>query len=82
MASGKRYNVCSPRTYTQNGEEKTHFWSIGTAFPLKDKDGFSIRLYTRVLPSDELVMFVHEPREARSGGTASHDEPPPDDIPF
>lgn len=84
MANVKRYNVCSPRTYQQNGEERTHFWIIGTAFPLKEKDGFSVKLWTRILPSDELVLLVNEPREQRAGAAKDPEgaEPPLDDLPF
>ena len=76
----KIYNVCCPRQYkSKSGETKTHFWVIGTAFPLRERDGVSVKLYTRVLPSDELVLLVREPREPAEG------EAPPDaddDIPF
>jgi hypothetical protein len=79
----KRYDVCAPRKYqTSNGEEKTHFWNIGTAFPLKERDGFSIKLWTRILPTDELVLFVHEPKAASTTDGAGSEPPPHDDIPF
>lgn len=84
MAAIKRYDVCAPRKYTtSSGEEKTHFWNVGTAFPLKERDGFSLKLWTRLLPTDELVLFVHEPRPAAAGsGPASAPDDPEDDIPF
>lgn len=65
----------------QNGKEKTHFWVIGTAFPLPNKDGFSCKLWTRLLPTDELVLLVHEDRDQREPAAA--DAPPDnDDLPF
>lgn len=75
----KRYNVCAPRKYRdRDGKEKTHFWRIGTAFPMRERDGISIKLYTRVLPVDELVLFVEE-----SSASEGDDAPPPDDdIPY
>jgi len=77
MAAGKRYNVMVPRQYkTSSGEEKTTFWQIGTAFPLREKDGFSIELWNRFLPSGRLVMFIHEQRED------TPEPPPEDDVPF
>lgn len=80
----KRYDVCIPRKYkTSDGAEKTHFWQCGTAFPLKERDGFSVRLWLRVLPTDELVLFVHEDRAPASGTAKPEaDEVPDDDIPF
>ena len=78
----KLYNVCCPRQYkAKNGETKTHFWIVGTGFPLKERDGVSIKLYTRVLPSDELVLLVKEPREGAGAGDAE-DPQADDDIPF
>jgi hypothetical protein len=70
----KQYDVTIPRTYTDaSGKQKTHFWQVGTAFPLKERDGFSIKLNAKMLVTDEYVVFAREPREA--GG----DEPPPED---
>jgi hypothetical protein len=80
--ANKRYDVCAPRKYTtSSGEEKTHFWNVGTAFPLKERDGFSLKLWTRLLPTDELVLFLHEPKPA-SAAAAPSESPPDDDIPF
>jgi hypothetical protein len=62
--SAPRYNVCVPRQYvTASGEKKTHFWPVGVMFPLKEQDGFTIKLWTKLLVTDQLVMFAHEPRE-------------------
>lgn len=74
----KQYTVCAPRKYkTSNGETRTHFWPVGKAFPLREKDGFSLKLYTRLLPTDELVLFADDQDQVPP------DEPPPkDDVPF
>lgn len=46
------YNVLMPRPYTaKDGAEKTAFTKIGVAFPMKDRDGFSISLECLPLPS-------------------------------
>lgn len=79
----KRYNVYCPRQYkTRDGEEKTHFWLVGTAFPLRDRDGFTVEIYTRMLPgtgsSARLVAFVHEERDKDE----PDEQPPEDGIPF
>lgn len=80
----KRYNAMCPRTYTdRDGKEKTTFFQVGTAFPLKEKDGFTIELWMRVLPTDRLVLFVHEERARAPGETTAPDTiAPDDDLPF
>jgi hypothetical protein len=82
MAEGKRYNVCIPRQYKDgNGNDKTHFWQVGTAFPMREQEGFSVKLWSKLLVTDQLVLFVHEEREARPAG-APAPAPQDDDIPF
>lgn len=77
MAKPKRYDVTIPRTYKDSsGNEKTHFWAVGTAFPLKERDGFTIKLYSRMLITDEYVVFAREEEES------SAQPPPDDDVPF
>lgn len=79
MAS-KRYTVHVPREYTKNdGTKGTDFLRVGAAFPLKERDGFSVELYFRVLPSDRLVLFVYEPKP---GTESPSEERGDDDIPF
>lgn len=82
--AAKRYNVCCPRPYEQNGEEKTYFWKVGVAFPMRERDGFSVKLYTRVLPSEELVLFPVEENEERRAAPGEPKKPAAgeDDIPF
>ncbi len=78
---GKRYNVCIPRQYEDgNGNKKTHFWQVGTAFPLREQEGFSVKLWSKMLLTDQLVLFVHEERERPAGAPAP--APQDDDIPF
>lgn len=46
------YNVLVARPYiAKDGAEKTAFTKIGVAFPMKDKDGFSITLEALPLQS-------------------------------
>lgn len=76
----KKYDVCIPRKYKdKNGNEKTHFWKVGDAWPFKDKEGISINLYTRILPSDKLLLFVTKEKENE---TKEVEEIEDDDIPF
>lgn len=72
----KRYDVTIPRTYTDaSGKERTHFWQVGSAFPLREKDGFTIRLYAKMLITDEYVVFAREEEESSAA-------PPEDNLPF
>lgn len=73
----KRYDVTIPRTYRDSsGKEQTHFWLVGSAFPLKNRDGLSIKLYSRMLLSDQYVVFAREEEEDAAAA------PPDDQIPF
>lgn len=75
----KRYDVCAPRKYkAKDGSEKIHWWQVGTAFALNnEREGISIKLYTRLLPTDELVCFLRDEEEK-----TEPEEPRNDDIPF
>ncbi len=76
----KKYDICVPREYkTKTGEKRTHFWKVGDAWPMKEKDGLSGILYTRVLPSDKIVLFVSKERENTDNKTDEIDD---DSIPF
>ena len=73
----KKYSVCIPRPYTtRGGEQKTHFWHVGTAFPLRERDGLSVKLYSKMLLTDQFVLFAEE-QDAPAVAP-----PPDDDIPF
>lgn len=78
-----RFDVCIPRKYRDAaGNEKTHFWQVGTGFGFEARgddgaEGVSVRLYSKMLVTDQLVLFKREPE------TASSAAPPPDDnLPF
>ena len=46
------YNILVPRQYTnKDGEEKTAFTKIGTAWPMKGKEGFSLTFDALPVPS-------------------------------
>ncbi len=41
----KRYVVCWPNEYVdRNGDNQSEFMKVGAAFPLRDRDGFSVEL--------------------------------------
>lgn len=80
--SGTRFDVCIPRKYRDaNGNEKTHFWPVGTGFGFEARGdegarGVSVKLYSKLLVTDQLVLFEREPEAPSSA-------PPPDDnMPF
>lgn len=57
-----RYTVSSPVEYEANGEVETVWCRCGSAFPLKNGEGFTILLNT--LPTNgKLVLMPFEPDE-------------------
>jgi len=74
----KVYNVMYPRKYwvtPQTGgkpEERTEFIRVGSAFPLKDKDGFSLDIGVPLTLSGEgarLLLFAREERDEQAPPT-------------
>lgn len=63
-----RYDAVAAREYERNGEKKTSFTNIGVAFPMKDRDGFSVRLHAMPAPVDgeyTILLFPPKPKEDR-----------------
>jgi hypothetical protein len=66
-----RYDVLIARPYVdQHGEEKASFTRIGTAWPMKERDGFSITLEALPIPTlkdgkleTRILMMPPKPRE-------------------
>lgn len=85
-----RYDVLSPRQYKdRDGNEKTTFMKVGVAFPMRDKDGFSVTLEAIPLPTAEGVRLMLMPprengdrpqREARPAQQTMYDDE--GEIPF
>lgn len=81
--TGTRFTVCIPRKYRDNaGNEKTHFWQVGTGFGFESRSGsddatrgVSVKLYSKMLLTDSLVLFEQEPEAPSSA-------PPDDNLPF
>jgi hypothetical protein len=72
-----RYDAVAARKYTVNGEEKSSFTNIGVAFPMKDRDGFSLRLHCLPAPVDgeySILLFPPKPREDRDQPPARRQE--------
>lgn len=81
----KRYNICVPRKYKDgNGNEKTHWWTVGSMIPMRERDGYSIQMYSPLLalPRDaKLVAFVDVEKEKEEREN-KQEEDTDDDIPF
>lgn len=87
----ERYDAVAVRKYQSNGEEKSSFTNIGVAFPMKDRDGFSLRLHCLPAPVDgeySILLFPPKPRDERDD-RSRRQEPTgrgqrdlDDDIPF
>lgn len=84
-----RYDVLVARPYVDShGEEKTSFTRIGVAWPMKERDGFSITLEALPLPSikdgkveTRILMMPPKPRDGeeaparqQSGGGYNRDK--------
>lgn len=59
----QRYEAVAVREYERNGEKKTSFTNIGVAFPMKERDGFSVRLHAMPAPVDgEFTILLLPPK--------------------
>ncbi len=78
-----KYSVCIARKYKdRNGKEQIHFWNVGKAFDFttqSGKPGVSVKLYSRTLMTDELVLFLDDEEQPKN---AVSEPPGDDDIPF
>lgn len=70
-----RYEAIAVRRYEKDGEEKSAFTNIGVAWPMKDRDGFALRLHAIPAPQDGEYSILllppkerEEQRQDRSGG--------------
>ncbi len=89
-----RYDAVAVRRYKdRDGTEKSQFTTIGVAWPMRDKDGYTVRLNAVPAPVDgEFVILLMPPRqkdETRVSGQrqgkqshSSFDDDVSDDIPF
>lgn len=62
-----RYDAVAVRKYEdRDGNAKSAFTNIGVAFPMKDRDGYSLRLHCLPAPVDgeySILLFPPKPRE-------------------
>jgi hypothetical protein len=70
-----RYDAIAAREYTaSDGTRRTTFTRIGVAFPMREKDGFSIQLDAMPAPVDgqfKIMLMVPKPREQAQQTTAA-----------
>lgn len=72
-----RYDAMSARKYERNGETKTAYTRIGTAFKNRNGDGYTVRLEAMPAPTDGefvILLFPPKPRDDNrqsSGGSQS-----------
>jgi hypothetical protein len=77
----QRYEAVAVRRYEKDGEEKAAFTNIGVAWPMKDRDGYTVRLHAFPVPEDgEFVILLMPPKERddqrQDRGPARRDERP------
>jgi hypothetical protein len=92
-----RYDAVAVRRYKDGqGQDKAQFTTIGVAFAMKEKDGFTVRLNAVPAPTDgEFVILLMPPRprdDNRASGSRRGEDAPgrnanfsrdlDDDIPF
>lgn len=59
-----RYEAVAVRRYEKDGEEKAAFTNIGVAWPMKDRDGYTVRLHAFPAPEEgEYVILLMPPKE-------------------
>lgn len=82
-----RYEAVAVRRYEdRDGNEKTAFTNIGVAWPMKERDGYSLRLHAMPAPENgEYVILLMPPKpkedqqnrqqsDNRSGGSYGADK--------
>lgn len=90
----QRYDAVAVRRYTDNqGNEKTQYTTVGVAFSMRERDGFTVRLNAIPAPSEgEYVILLMPPKpkdDNRSSSRSQGGAPAgglsremDDDIPF
>ena len=59
----KTYDILIAEDYEHQGESRTKFHNVGTAWPLEGKDGMSLQLHPGIGVSGRLVIL---PRKAKA----------------
>ena len=56
MAKNIQYNISVPETYEKDGEEKTAWTSVGTAFQ-NEKGSISLKIPANIAVSGNVMLF-------------------------
>jgi hypothetical protein len=59
------WDALRPIVYRQDGKEKTRFRQCGTAWPLTDKEGFSVELDFALPEGARIVIMPRKSRDER-----------------
>lgn len=85
----QRYEAVAVREYEQNGEKKSAFTNIGVAFPMRDRDGYTLRLHCLPAPADgeyTILLFPPKPKDSQPSKPPQrrddHAREMDDEIPF
>ena len=79
--ANKRWDLCSPVPYVQNGQEKTKWLKLGVMFENKAGTGFNILLDAVPIPRDEQIkIMAFEPKD--DWGTKKKSSVDDDEITF
>lgn len=75
-----QYDAIAARKYTdRDGNEKSSFTNIGIAWPMKDRDGFRVKLHAIPAPVDGeyiVLLMPPKPRDGRQDGDDSREAEP------
>lgn len=67
-----RYDAVAVRRYKdRDGNEKSAFTTVGTAFALKEKDGYMVKLNAMPAPTDGEFVILLMPPKPRDGNRSS-----------
>jgi hypothetical protein len=84
----QRYEAVAVRKYQKDGEERSAFTNIGVAWPMKDRDGYTLRLHCLPAPVEgeyHVLLFPPKPKEdqaSQTKATASSARDLDDEVPF
>jgi hypothetical protein len=62
MAENAQYNISVPEKYEKDGEEKTSWTTVGTAFQ-NDKGTISLKIPANIAVSGDVVLFPKDDDE-------------------
>ena len=78
----KKFNICTKRTYSKNGEEKAFWPNVGTLtlFEASGDKKAGYKLELNMFPGTDFAVFEEKPKESKVSSPAT--EIAPDEIPY